>query len=53
MLKQDIATVQPYPLGPSDSVAAAIVEAAQSSNAKLIVTLTGTGTSARLISKHR
>ena len=45
--------VAALPMDPSDSVAKAVVEAASCSEASLIVTLTRTGTSARLISKHR
>ena len=45
--------VAALPMDPSDSVAKAIVEAATCSEARLIVSLTSTGTSARLISKHR
>eukprot|EP00965_Chrysotila_dentata_P142900 4722131-Pleurochrysis_carterae.AAC.4 len=43
----------PSPAGSSESVAAAVVEAATSSEAVLILTLTATGTSARLIAKYR
>jgi len=49
----DMEAVASFPLDPSDSVAKAIVEAATCSNAAVIITLTATGTSARLISKHR
>jgi len=41
------------PLGSSDAVAAAVVEAASNAGAKLICTLTATGTSAKLIAKYR
>ena len=49
----DMETVATLPYDPSDSVAKAVVEAATCSEAALIITLTRTGTSARLISKHR
>ena len=49
----DMETVANLPLHPSDSVAKAVVEAATCSEAALIITLTATGTSPRLISKHR
>jgi len=49
----DMEAVASLPLDPSDSVAKAVVEAATCSDAKLIITLTMRGTSARLISKHR
>ena len=49
----DMEMVAPLPLDPSDSVAKAVVEAATCSEAALIVTLTLTGNSTRLISKHR
>jgi len=49
----DMEAVAQLPLDPSDSVAKAVVECATCSEAALIVTLTRTGTSARLISKHR
>jgi pyruvate kinase len=52
-LVRDMETVCKLPLDPSDAVAKALVEAATCSEAELIVTLTLTGTSARLISKHR
>jgi len=52
-LVSDMEAVCALPMNPSDSVAKAIVEAATCSGAKLIITLTLTGTSARLISKHR
>jgi len=52
-LVMDMEAVADLPMDPSDSVAKAIVEAATVSEAKLIITLTVTGTSARLISKHR
>jgi len=52
-LVADMETVSALPMDPSDSVAKAIVEAATCSEASLIITLTRTGTSARLISKHR
>jgi len=52
-LVADMETVLPLPLDPSDSVAKAVVEASTCAGAKLIITLTKTGTSARLISKHR
>lgn len=49
----DMEAVLPLPLDPNDAVAKAVVEAATCSEATLIITLTRTGTSARLISKHR
>jgi pyruvate kinase len=49
----DLEAVSSLPMDPSDSVAKAVVEAATCSEASLIITLTRTGTSARLISKHR
>merc|ERR1719390_591488 len=49
----DMEAVAALPYDPSDSVAKAVVEAATCSDAKLIITLTRTGASARLISKHR
>ena len=49
----DMEAVASLPYDPSDSVAKAVVEAATCSDAKLIITLTRTGASARLISKHR
>jgi pyruvate kinase len=49
----DLEAVSALPMDPSDSVAKAVVEAATCSEASLIITLTRTGTSARLISKHR
>ena len=52
-LVADMEKVSPLPLEPSDSVAKAVVEGATCSEASLIITLTLTGTSARLISKHR
>jgi pyruvate kinase len=53
MLVLDMEAVASLPMDPSDSVAKAIVEAASCSEAALIISLTRTGTSARLISKHR
>jgi len=52
-LVADMEKVASLPLQPSDSVAKALVEAASCADAALIITLTLTGTSARLISKHR
>jgi len=49
----DMEQVDPLPLAGSEAVAKAIVEAATTSEAVLIVTLTRTGTSPRLISKYR
>ena len=49
----DMESVATLPMDPSDSVAKAIVEAATCSEARLIIALTKTGSSARLISKHR
>ena len=52
-LVADMEKVSALPLAPSDAVAKAVVEAATCSEAALIITLTLTGTSARLLSKHR
>ena len=52
-LVADLEMVTPLPLDPTEAVAKAVVEAATCSHAAIIVTLTQTGTSARLISKHR
>mmetsp|Transcript_29499 Transcript_29499/g.76126 ORF Transcript_29499/g.76126 Transcript_29499/m.76126 type:complete len:218 (+) Transcript_29499:2-655(+) len=49
----DLETVSQWPMEPSDSVAKAVAEAATCAQAALIVTLTQSGNSARLISKHR
>jgi len=49
----DIDAVQQKPSDVSDSVANAVVNAATNQEAKLIITLTTTGTSPRLISKYR
>jgi len=49
----DMEMVNALPLEPSDAVAKAVVEAATCSQAACIITLTASGTSARLISKHR
>jgi len=43
----------PRPLSMNESVASAVVDASQAHKIKLIITLTTTGTSARLISKYR
>lgn len=50
---QDISLCCTYPLSPSDATATAVVEAAASNQAKLIITLAKTGTAARLISKYK
>jgi len=52
-LVADMEQVAVLPLMPSDCVAKALVEAATCSEAKLIITLTRSGNSARLIAKHR
>ncbi|KAL1510243.1 hypothetical protein AB1Y20_006567 [Prymnesium parvum] len=52
-LVRDMEAVLKLPLEPNDAVAKALVEAATCSEARLIITLTRTGNSARLISKHR
>ena len=43
----------PTPMDPSEAVAKAVCDAAMTKEAALIITLTFTGTSARLISKFR
>ena len=50
---QDLKTHVKMPMDPNESVAKAVVDAATTNEASLIITLTFTGTSARLISKYR
>merc|ERR1719454_1778901 len=52
-LASDIDATGEVPMDPSEAVANACVNAATYHEAKLIITLTTTGTSARLISKYR
>merc|ERR1740127_161419 len=52
-LVADIDTTSPAPLTVDEAVANACVNAATYHEAKLVITLTSTGTSARLISKYR
>jgi len=50
---EQMTLTMPKPLSMNESVAKAVVDAAHSHAARLILTLTTTGTSARLISKYR
>jgi len=52
-LAADLRVSLPTPMDPNESVAKAVCDAATSNGAALIITLTTTGTSARLISKFR
>ena len=52
-LAGDIELMQELPLGSSEATASAVVEAAASHEAALIITLTLSGTSPRLLSKYR
>jgi len=52
-LTADMRTTLRTPLDPSEAVAMAVCDAATAREASLIITLTFTGTSARLISKYR
>ena len=52
-LSRDMKKSMPAPADHNESVAKAVVDASTTNFAKLIITLTTTGTSARLISKYR
>ena len=52
-IANDLDEMNSFPLSFSESTADSVVEAASASDAKLIITLTRTGTAARLISKYR